>query len=64
MEPQRGSILSRSHPGLIGREANWPAIPTDGAHRAAELINQLARDRDSRSAGSGPPRNATTVAPM
>ncbi|HEU0248540.1 MAG TPA: glycosyltransferase [Gaiellaceae bacterium] len=27
---------------LIGSEANWPAIPMDGARRAAELINQLA----------------------
>lgn len=28
--------------GLLGREASWPAIPTDGARRAAELINELA----------------------
>ena len=27
----------------LGREATWPAIPTDGARRAAELIGQLTR---------------------
>jgi UDP:flavonoid glycosyltransferase YjiC (YdhE family) len=27
--------------GQLGREASWPAIPTDGARRAAELINEL-----------------------
>jgi predicted glycosyltransferase len=25
----------------LGREANWPPIPTDGARRAAQLINDL-----------------------
>jgi UDP:flavonoid glycosyltransferase YjiC (YdhE family) len=27
--------------GQLGREATWPAIPTDGARQAAELINEL-----------------------
>jgi len=27
--------------GQLGGEASWPAIPTDGARRAAELINEL-----------------------
>ena len=27
--------------GQLGREVIWPAIPTDGARRAAELINEL-----------------------
>jgi UDP:flavonoid glycosyltransferase YjiC (YdhE family) len=36
----------------LGREASWPAIPTDGARRAAELINDLVEQRaPSRSAG-------------
>ncbi len=30
---------------LLGHEANWPPIPTDGARRAAELINQLMGTR-------------------
>jgi predicted glycosyltransferase len=30
---------------LLGHEANWPPIPTDGARRAAELINQLVGTR-------------------
>ena len=38
--------------GQLGREANWPGIPTDGARRAAELINDLVEARaPSRSAG-------------
>jgi predicted glycosyltransferase len=36
----------------LGREANWPPIPTDGARRAAQLINELVEARvPSRSAG-------------
>jgi UDP:flavonoid glycosyltransferase YjiC (YdhE family) len=36
----------------LGREANWRAIPTDGARRAAQLINELVDTRaPSRSAG-------------
>ena len=27
--------------GQLGGEASWPAIPTDGARRAAQLINEL-----------------------
>jgi predicted glycosyltransferase len=35
----------------LGREANWPPIPTDGARRAARLINELVEARaPSRSA--------------
>jgi UDP:flavonoid glycosyltransferase YjiC (YdhE family) len=30
---------------LLGHEANWPPIPTDGARRAAELVNQLVGTR-------------------
>ena len=38
--------------GQLGREASWPEIPTDGARRAAELINDLVKPRaPSRSAG-------------
>src|ERR671911_1883978 len=38
----------------LGREANWPPIPTDGARRAAQLINELVEARaPSRSAGQG-----------
>lgn len=35
----------------LGREVNWPAIPADGARRAAELINELAGARDREKAG-------------
>jgi UDP:flavonoid glycosyltransferase YjiC (YdhE family) len=36
----------------LGREANWPPIPTDGARRAAQLINELVEAKaPSRSAG-------------
>jgi predicted glycosyltransferase len=36
----------------LGRGANWPPIPTDGARRAAQLINELVEARaPSRSAG-------------
>jgi UDP:flavonoid glycosyltransferase YjiC (YdhE family) len=36
----------------LGREANWPPIPTDGARRAAQLINDLLEARaPSRLAG-------------
>lgn len=31
--------------GQLGREASWPPIPTDGARRAAKLINQLVCTR-------------------
>jgi UDP:flavonoid glycosyltransferase YjiC (YdhE family) len=34
--------LAEAVVGLLGREASWPEIPTDGARRAAELINELA----------------------
>ena len=38
--------------GQLGREVSWSAIPTDGARRAAELINDLVEPRaPSRSAG-------------
>jgi UDP:flavonoid glycosyltransferase YjiC (YdhE family) len=38
--------------GQLGRETSWPAIPTDGVRRAAELINDLVEPRaPSRSAG-------------
>jgi UDP:flavonoid glycosyltransferase YjiC (YdhE family) len=29
----------------LGREASWPPIPTDGARRSAELINELLGTR-------------------
>ena len=36
----------------LGRDANWPPIPTDGARRAAQLINEFVEARaPSRSAG-------------
>ncbi len=35
--------------GLLGRDAAWPPIPTGGARRAAELINQLAARRDEHA---------------
>ena len=34
----------------LGREANWPPIPTDGARRAAQLIHKLAQGHDLREA--------------
>lgn len=37
--------------GLIGSEASWPSIPTDGARRAAELINELAPGRSPEARG-------------
>jgi UDP:flavonoid glycosyltransferase YjiC (YdhE family) len=38
-------MLAERVVGLLGREASWPPIPTDGARRAAELINQLVDTR-------------------
>ena len=35
-------MLAETVIGQLGREASWPPIPTDGAQRAAELINELA----------------------
>ena len=35
--------LAEAVVGLLGREASWSAIPTNGAQRAAELINELAQ---------------------
>jgi UDP:flavonoid glycosyltransferase YjiC (YdhE family) len=50
---------------LIGTEATWPSIPTDGARRAAELINELS---PTTSAGqdhpSDEPRSLMTAVPM
>ena len=45
--------------GQLGGEATWPAIPTDGARRAAELINELGTGAPSeggclRSERAGP----------
>lgn len=37
----RPETLAEAVAGLLGREATWPPIPTDGARRAAELINGL-----------------------
>jgi hypothetical protein len=37
--------------GQLGREASWPPIPTDGARRAAELINELLVRGESTSTG-------------
>ena len=34
-------LLADAVVGLIDAEANWPAIPTDGAQRAAQLISEL-----------------------
>jgi predicted glycosyltransferase len=34
-------LLADAVAGLLGHQASWPPIPTDGARRAAELINQL-----------------------
>jgi hypothetical protein len=31
----------------LGNEASWPSIPSDGAKRAAELINELVGTRAS-----------------
>ena len=36
-------MLAEAIMGQLGREASWPPIPTDGARRAAELINELAQ---------------------
>jgi UDP:flavonoid glycosyltransferase YjiC (YdhE family) len=36
-------MLAEAVIGQLGREASWPPIPTDGARRAAELINELAQ---------------------
>lgn len=36
--------------GLLGHEASWPDIPTDGARRAAELIQKLSQGHDLREA--------------
>jgi UDP:flavonoid glycosyltransferase YjiC (YdhE family) len=36
----------------LGNEASWPAIPTDGAKRAAELINELVGTRASARSAS------------
>jgi hypothetical protein len=33
--------LAEAVVGQLRREASWPQIPTDGARRAAELINDL-----------------------
>ena len=44
--------LAEAVVGHLEREASWPAIPTDGARRAAELINELA----GVSAPAGPAR--------
>ena len=33
--------LAEAAVAQLGREATWPPIPTDGARRSAELINQL-----------------------
>jgi hypothetical protein len=50
--------------GLIGSEASWPAIPSDGARRAAELINELApTPAPAPDQQSDKPYNTTTVAP-
>jgi predicted glycosyltransferase len=38
-------MLAEAIVGLLGREASWPPIPTDGARRAAELVNQLVGTR-------------------
>jgi UDP-N-acetylglucosamine:LPS N-acetylglucosamine transferase len=38
-------MLAKAVFGLLGPEASWPEIPTDGARRAAELINQLEATR-------------------
>ncbi len=38
-------MLAEAVIGLLGREASWPPIPTDGAQRTAELINQLVGTR-------------------
>jgi len=53
-ETLAGAVL-----GQLGREASWPAIPTDGARRAAELINELGTGAPSeggclRSERAGP----------
>jgi deazaflavin-dependent oxidoreductase (nitroreductase family) len=42
------AMLAEAVVGLLGRDANWPPIPTDGARRAAELIHKLAQGRDLR----------------
>jgi UDP-N-acetylglucosamine:LPS N-acetylglucosamine transferase len=34
-------MLTETVVGLLGREVSWPPIPTDGARRAAGLINEL-----------------------
>jgi len=44
--------LAEALVGQLGREASWLAIPTNGARRAAELINNLAEPRRTpKSAG-------------
>jgi predicted glycosyltransferase len=44
--------LAEAVAGQLGHEASWPSIPTDGARRAAKLINQLVGTR----APAGPAR--------
>jgi UDP:flavonoid glycosyltransferase YjiC (YdhE family) len=57
-------LLADAIVGLIRREANWPAIPTDGARRAAELISELAppTSGEERAPAASSP-GLTTVAP-
>jgi predicted glycosyltransferase len=38
-------MLTETVVGLLGREVSWPPIPTDGARRAAGLINELIGTR-------------------
>jgi predicted glycosyltransferase len=40
--------LAEAVVGLLGHEASWPPIPTDGARRAAELIHKLNQGHDLR----------------
>jgi UDP:flavonoid glycosyltransferase YjiC (YdhE family) len=45
------AMLAEAAVEQLGREATWPPIPTDGARRSAEVINQLLGTR-------GPTRSA------
>lgn len=56
-------VLADAIAGLIGTEADWPATQTDGARRAAELINELAPVPSRRVGTSAPPTASTTATP-
>jgi len=58
-------LLADAIVGLIGTEANWPAIPTDGARRAAELIYELAPPSPGEEREPfAPATSLTTAAPV